>query len=81
MSGPYAWYEAHLVSQEGMNIIGATFPGVPILAQGTTPNLAWTHTVNRPVLVDIYALDVDDPDKPSKYRLDGEWVEFERSKS
>lgn len=81
MAGPYAWYEAHLVSEDGMNTLGATFPGVPILAQGVTPNLGWTHTVNRPDLVDIYALDVDDQDKPTQYRLDGEWVDFERTKS
>lgn len=81
MTGPYAWYEAHLVSEEGMNTLGGTFPGVPILAQGATPNLAWTHTVNRPDLIDIYALEVDDTDKPTQYLLDGEWVDFERSQS
>ncbi len=81
MAGPYAWYEAHLVSEERMNILGGTFPGVPIMAQGATPNLAWTHTVNRPDLIDIYALKVDDLKKPKKYLLDGEWIEFERSKS
>ncbi len=79
--GPYAWYEAHLVSEQGMNTLGATFPGVPIMAQGVTPNLAWTHTVNRPDLIDIYALEVDDEDKPAKYMLDGEWADFDRSKS
>ena len=81
MTGPYAWYEAHLVSGEGMNTLGGTFPGVPIMAQGATPNLAWTHTVNRPDLIDIYALEVDDVDKPTQYRLDGEWLDFERTKS
>lgn len=81
MTGPYAWYEAHLVSGEGMNTLGGTFPGVPIMAQGVTPNLAWTHTVNRPDLIDIYALEVDDTDKPAQYRLDGKWVAFERTKS
>ena len=81
MAGPYAWYEAHLVSEEGMNILGGTFPGVPIMAQGVTPNLAWTHTVNQPDLVDIYALKVDKFKRPKKYLLDGEWVEFERTKS
>jgi penicillin amidase/acyl-homoserine-lactone acylase len=81
MTGPYAWYEAHLVSGEGMNTLGGTFPGVPIMAQGVTPNLAWTHTVNRPDLIDIYALDVDDVDKPTQYMLDGAWVAFERTKS
>ena len=81
MTGPYAWYEAHLVSDEGMNTLGGTFPGVPILAQGATPNLAWTHTVNRPDLIDIYALDVDDVENPTQYRLDGEWLDFERTQS
>ena len=81
MAGPYAWYEAHLVSEEGMNTLGGTFPGVPIMAQGVTPNLAWTHTVNRPDLIDIYALEVDDLDKPTQYRLDGDWVDLERSQS
>ena len=81
MTGPYAWYEAHLVSEEGMNIIGATFPGVPIVVQGAKPDMAWVHTVNLPDLVDIYALEVDDAKKPKTYKLDGEWTPFERSES
>lgn len=81
MSGPYAWYEAHLVSEEGLNTLGATFPGSPIMSQGVTPNLGWTHTVNRPDLIDIYALEVNDPKAPTQYKLDGAWVDFERTKS
>lgn len=81
MTGPYAWYEAHLVSEDGMNTLGGTFPGVPLMAQGATPNLAWTHTVNRPDLIDIYALEVDNMDKPTQYQLDGQWRDFERTQS
>lgn len=81
MNGPYAWYEAHMVSEEGLNIAGATFPGVPILAQGVTPHLGWAQTVNRPDLVDIYALEVDNHEKPTRYKLDGEWLDFEISES
>ena len=81
MNGPYAWYEAHMVSNEGLNIAGATFPGVPIIAQGVTPNLGWAQTVNRPDLIDIYALEVDDFDKPKHYKLDGEWRDFEITQS
>jgi penicillin amidase/acyl-homoserine-lactone acylase len=81
MSGPYAWYEAHLVSEEGLNTLGATFPGSPIMSQGVTPNLGWTHTVNRPDLIDIYALEVNDPKHPTQYKLDGKWVDFERTKA
>ncbi len=81
LEGPYAWYEAHMVSEQGLNITGGTFPGVPIIPQGVTPNIGWTHTVNRPDLVDVYALEVDDFDTPKKYKLDGEWRDFEISQS
>jgi penicillin amidase/acyl-homoserine-lactone acylase len=81
MNGRYAWYETHLISEEGLNIFGGTFPGTPVIPQGITPNTAWTHTVNRPDLVDIYKLDVDDDDDPQAYRLDGEWREFDRGEA
>ncbi|WP_298911991.1 penicillin acylase family protein [uncultured Algimonas sp.] len=81
MNGRYAWYEIHLMSEEGLNIFGGTFPGLPIVPQGITPNTAWTHTVNRPDLVDIYKLDVDDEDDPQAYRLDGEWRDFDRGEA
>lgn len=81
MNGLYAWYEAHMVSEEGLNLAGAGFPGTPILAQGVTPNLGWTHTVNQPDLVDIYVLKTNRDKKPTQYRLDGEWRDFEITKS
>lgn len=81
MNGPYAWYEAHLVSEEGLNLAGATFPGTPILAQGVTPNLGWTHTVNQPDLVDIYTLETNLDKKPTQYKFEGEWRDFEITKS
>ena len=79
--GPLAWYEAHVVSEEGLNLVGGGFPGVPILSQGVTPNHAWTHTVNMPDLVDIYRLETDGLKNPRKYKLDGEWKDFEISYS
>ncbi|WP_026941911.1 penicillin acylase family protein [Hellea balneolensis] len=81
MNGLYAWYEAHMVSEEGLNIAGASFPGTPILAQGVTPDLGWTHTVNQPDLVDVYVLETHRDKKPTQYRLDGEWRDFEITKS
>lgn len=81
LTGPYAWYEAHMVSEQGLNITGGTFPGVPIIPQGATPNMAWTHTVNRPDLADIYALEVDNEDKPKRYKLSGQWHDFDVAKS
>lgn len=78
MNGPYAWYEAHVVSKN-MNFAGATFPGTPILVQGVSPDLGWTQTVNAPDLVDIYSLEVDNVNRPTQYKLDGKWNKFEKS--
>ncbi len=78
--GPVAWYEARLKSEEGWDIIGGLFPGAPVVLLGAGPNLGWAHTVNRPDLVDVYELTVDDPKKPTKYKFDGEWRDFDADK-
>ena len=77
LSGPVAWYEAHLVSEEGWNVTGGLFPGMPLVAVGATPDTAWGATVNKPDLVDVYRLEID-PADPDRYRLDGEWRELEK---
>ncbi len=78
--GPVAWYEARLKSEEGWDIIGGLFPGAPVVLLGAGPNLGWAHTVNRPDLVDVYALTVDNLKKPTKYKFDGEWRDFDAEK-
>lgn len=72
-TGPVAWYEAHLQSDEGWAANGALFPGSPVMLVGHNRDLGWAHTVNEPDLVDIYRLEVDDVDDPVRYRYDGEW--------
>jgi penicillin amidase/acyl-homoserine-lactone acylase len=79
--GPVAWYEARVKSDEGWDMIGGVFPGSPVILHGAGPNLGWAHTVNAPDLVDVYALDVDDPKAPTKYRMDGEWRNLERDEA
>ncbi len=79
--GPYAWFEAHVVSEDGLNLAGGGFPGTPILAQGVTPTHGWAHTVNKPDLTDMYKLETNKDKNPTQYRLDGKWVDFEVSKS
>src|SRR5690606_39058174 len=39
LEGQVAWYEAHLSSDEGWNIIGALFPASPIVLTGFNENL------------------------------------------
>ena len=71
--GPVAWYETRLKSDEGWDMIGPVFPGSPVILHGTGPQLGWAHTVNKPDLVDIFELTVDNPKSPKQYKMDGEW--------
>ncbi|GIK54456.1 MAG: acylase [Chloroflexi bacterium] len=75
-SGPAAWYEAHLHSQEGLNVIGGLFPGSPLVILGHNEHLGWSFTVNHPDLVDTYRLEIN-PDNPDQYRFDGEWLDLD----
>lgn len=75
MTGPVAWWEAQLVSEEGLNITGGLFPGTPLILHGFNRDLGWANTVNKPDLADVYRLDVDEAG--DRYRLDGEWRDFE----
>lgn len=75
-TGPVAWYEARVKSDEGWDMIGGVFPGAPVILHGVAPDFGWAFTVNKPDLVDDYALEVDDPKKPTKYRFDGDWRDF-----
>ena len=79
-TGPVAWYEVRLHSEEGWDVAGGVFPGGPVMLHGANHDLAWASTVNQPDLADVYVLDVD-PQDPSRYRLDGEWRKFEQAEA
>jgi len=59
LTGPVAWYEARLHSEEGWNMVGSTFPGAPVIIHGHNENLGWSNTVNKPDLVDFYKLTIN----------------------
>jgi len=80
-TGPVAWYEARVKSSEGWDMIGGVFPGSPLILHGVAPDHGWAFTVNKPDLVDDYALEVDDPKKPTRYKYAGEWRAFERGEA
>jgi len=75
LTGGVAWYELTVESEEGWHFTGANFPGSPFPFLGHNRHLGWTNTVNRPDMVDIYALELDD--SGTRYMLDGEWRELE----
>jgi acyl-homoserine-lactone acylase len=78
LEGQVAWYEAHLSSEEGWNIIGSVFPGAPVIFTGVNNHLAWTHTVNHPDKVDVYQLEMN-PENDLQYNVDGLWYTLEES--
>lgn len=78
LEGPFSWYEAHLNSDEGWNLLGGLFPGSPFPMIGTNEHLGWTHTYNYPDLTDLYELKIN-PKNKNQYWLDGEWVSFEKT--
>ena len=75
-TGPVAWYEAVLESDEGWHVAGGFFPGSPFMLHGHNAHLGWANTVNEPDLVDIYRLTIN-PKNENQYRLDGKWRDFE----
>ncbi len=79
LEGPVAWYEAHLCSEEGMNILGALFPGGPVIFVGVNENLGWTHTVNYQDKVDVFQLEMN-PANKKQYKFDGKWETLEEKK-
>jgi penicillin amidase/acyl-homoserine-lactone acylase len=79
-TGPVAWYEAVLESDEGWHVAGGFFPGSPFMLHGHNAHLGWANTVNDPNLVTVYRLTIN-PANDREYKLDGRWVRFEESEA
>ena len=78
LEGPTSWYEVHLNSEEGTNIIGTLYPGTPHILIGVNENLGWSHTVNYPDKTDVFKLRMVDN---KKYIVDGKEFELEKLKA
>jgi acyl-homoserine-lactone acylase len=74
--GPVSWWELVVHSDEGWDFAGANFPGAPYPLLGHNRQLGWTNTVNRPDLIDVYKLVLDEGG--TRYRLDGKWRDLEQ---
>jgi acyl-homoserine-lactone acylase len=77
-TGPVAWYEAVVESDEGWHVAGGFFPGAPFMLHGHNAHLGWANTVNKPRLADVYRLTIN-PANKNQYRLDGVWRDFGRT--
>ena len=77
-TGPVAWYEAVLESDEGWHVAGGFFPGAPFMLHGHNAHLGWANTVNAPDLADVYRLTIN-PANDNQYLLDGKWRDFRKA--
>ena len=77
-TGGVAWYELVVHSEEGWDFAGANFPGSPYPFLGHNKYLGWTNTVNRPDLIDVYKLVLNE--NGDQYRYDGAWRPLEEKR-
>jgi len=72
---PSVWYQLHLAGA-GMNVAGATFPGIPVVVLGHNRDIAWAATTTGADMDDLFVLEVH-PEDPGLYLYNGEWIGFE----
>ena len=75
---PSIWYEAHLVVPGALDVYGVTIPGSGAIVIGFNRDVAWTFTNTGVDVLDLYAEQVDDTLRPTRYALDGSWRRLER---
>lgn len=74
LSVPGLWYFAHL-SAPGLNVIGATLPGVPSVVLGRNDHIAWGFTNTGPDVQDLYIERIN-PDHQQQYQTADGWSYF-----
>ena len=75
-TGPQAFYQAHICSEEGLNIMGGLLAGGPCILHGVNENLGWAHTVNYCDRIDEFQLEMN-PENDLQYKFDGQWINLE----
>lgn len=74
LSAPALWYFAHL-SAPGLNVIGATLPGLPAVVLGRNDRIAWGFTNTGPDVQDLYIEHIN-PANPKQYQTPDGWADF-----
>ncbi len=76
VDGPFSFYEAHMMTEEGLNTVGVFFHGANTFVIGANPNIAWSHTWNHFDRCDVYQLKMH-PKKKLQYEFDGNWKKLQ----
>lgn len=80
IEGPTAFYEAHVQSEQGWNMLGGILGGSCVILHGTNENLGWAHTVNYPDKIDVFQLQMN-PANNNQYKFDDKWINLEEKKA
>ncbi|MCP4351093.1 MAG: hypothetical protein GY795_36980 [Desulfobacterales bacterium] len=70
-TGPFKFYESHLMIPGKINVSGASLYGFPMILIGFNENLAWTHTVCSSMHFNLYRLTLAEGN-PTSYMYDNE---------
>ncbi len=72
LTSPSIWYLVHL-NTPNLNVMGASFPGVPMVINGFNDSIAWGETNARGDVVDWYSIEFKDESR-DEYLYNGNWV-------
>jgi len=75
LSAPALWYFARLKAP-GLDVAGATMPGLPFVVLGQNADIAWGFTNTGPDVQDLY-LEQTDPADPNRVRTPGGFAPLE----
>ena len=64
-SAPGLWYSVGLHSEEGLNVVGVSAPGIPAISMGHNGEISWAFTVAPLDLVDDYHEIIEGADTPT----------------
>lgn len=75
--GVNRFYRTHFIIPGDINIVGISYIGMPMIRIGHTETLAWSNTVSTARRHGYYELTLN-PQDPTQYRYEGEWVPMEK---
>jgi penicillin amidase len=76
LAQPAVFYLSHLHSDEGLNVMGTQFPGIPLVILGMNEHIAWGSTVSYIDVTDVYREAVKDCDSGKCVVFNGQDVKL-----
>jgi penicillin amidase len=75
LTNPAIWFLIHL-NCPGLNVIGTSLPGLPMVVLGHNENIAWGLTNVTADTIDLFELEIN-PENKNQYKYNGNWLDFE----